>query len=171
MPKIKTGLIALGVVLALVVLIVIFKSAPVDTVTEYQKWEAERPDMAAAVVTIFDIENLSTAYDWVITEDIADGETLIETSVFNADGTTYEFLLASVKGNVEDELYTISKYLVLTVTTPNETIVFIDLSTDGILDSVYVDDVMMNDDEVLAQAQAQYDATLLFSQTSLLASK
>lgn len=172
MRKIRIGLIVLCVVALLAVGVAIFNSGSDTVPTEYQKWETtEGANMADAVAAIFDINNLNTAYDWVVTEDIDGAETLIETSVFNVDGTTYEYLLASLKSDPSDELYGISKYLVLTVTTPKEVVVFIDLSTDGVLDSVYVNDVALKDAVALTQAQAQYEFALRFSQSSLIAAR
>ena len=125
--------------------------------------------MGNLVSTVFDVNNLSTVYDWAITADKRGAETLVETSIFSANGKRYEYILGSLKQNPADNLYTISEYLTLTVSRSGEEIVYIDLGADGTLESVYVNDTLITDVDQQATAQTRYESELSLSQTFLSA--
>lgn len=170
--KIGIGIIACCAIALVAIGIAFSGSAVVTTPNEFPlSNDTSGGNMANIVEAIFDVNNSGTVYDWAITDDTDGIETLIESSIFNVSGTKYQYLLASGKQNPTDELYTVSKYLTLTITTSDEEIVFVDLYTDGLIDSFYINDVVVDDPSILAEAQAQYESALAFSEFSLIAVK
>lgn len=132
-----------------------------------------RPAMAGLIPLIFNMEDESVVYDWVVVESETGVEELVETSSFEIDGQDYEFLLSSLKANPVDKDFAISDYLTLTIdaTTANgvtNQIVYIDLGADGGLDSAYLNDVVVSGAVAEAEVQNQYTLELMVARDYLL---
>ncbi len=132
---------------------------PTDTGTDTI---SVRPDMSAFIIQVFDSNSDAVAYDWAVVaaDESSPQESFIETSSFTIGGQGYEFLLSTLKAQPTDETYTIPDYLALTLTLNTaqgtDQIVYIDLGADGILDSVYLNDVAITDEAAFKVAESQY---------------
>lgn len=131
-------------------------------------------DTSLLIPYLFDYQDPGIAYDWSVDLTETGDEQLVEFSTFTLSGQTYNFLLSTFKQAPNDAEYTIADYLMLTMDVANndggiDQVVYTDLEADGVLDSVYLNDVMLPASALMA-AQAQYSGELLYLQDYIIGS-
>lgn len=167
------GLIALAV-LGVLALMNLFKEEPVDVGAVL----ANTPfvaDMENIIPVVFDNTQQAAVYDWALVGDAEEDyeePSLLESVTFEKNGQSYELVLATVKNDPADEEFTHADYLSLTVNATfaqtTATVVYIDLGADGIIDSAYINDVRVNDNEALVDAQRMYAFELTVARDFML---
>jgi hypothetical protein len=175
--RFKLGLVALvfvGTLLAVAAIVGSFGASTEDVALSTSEYSFVRPDMTVTIPILFDVENTAATYDWALAADAeTEPETFVETTTFEIQGQSYEFLLATKKADEADEEYTIPDYLALTLAVPNaqntqDTIVYIDLGADGALDSVFLNDEQITNPDGIAEAQTQYSTEIVVARDHML---
>lgn len=167
------GLIALAV-LGVLALMNLFKEEPVDVGTVL----ANTPfvaDMEAIIPIVFDNQQQAAVYDWALVGEDAedlDDPSLIERVAFEKGGQSYELVLSTIKNDPADEVFTHADYLSLTVNATfaqtTATVVYIDLGADGVIDSAFINDERVNDEQALIDAQRMYAFELTVARDFML---
>jgi hypothetical protein len=167
-------LLLLGVFLAIMMLMNVLRTDSPQNSQVATEDLYLRPDMAITIPIIFDVNNVAATYDWALAAEAENApETFVETTTFDIQGQSYEFLLATKKAQETDEEYTIPDYLALTLAVPNDsnvvdTIVYIDLGADGALDSVFLNDQQITNPAGIAEAQTQYSTEIVVARDHML---